>query len=534
MKTTNGSIDPRTQKKIEETKIERTKLYGSLLLFTKVFYKLRTGRDFKISKPTSREAHFISVCRQLTRVVRGELDLLVINIPPRYGKTELLIHFVAWCLAKFPDCNFLYTSYSHNLAAKQSATIRDILLLREFHDLFFVDLKHSSKAKFDFETTEQGSVYAAGFGGTITGRGAGIKGVDPKKRFGGAIIIDDAHKPDEATSDTIREGVIDWYYNTLLSRRNNGNKTPIIFIGQVVHEQDLANHLRVECEKDKSNRKYVLSLPALDIVGNALYPEMHTKEELLKMQLENPYVFAAQMQQKAQPAGGGLFKKDWFPILRHTPDILATFITCDTAETEKEYNDATVFSLWGIYKLKYGEFETDIYGLYWLDCVEIRVEPKDLYNEFMQFFYTCMRYKIKPSVTAIEKKSTGTTLGSQLQDLPGVEVLKIERSKSSGSKTDRFISMQSYVAKKQITLPQGAKHTQMCIDHCAKITANNTHRHDDIADTLYDAVNLALINKTIINLHVNDKSEGQNKIMQAMISKNNRLTRLKGDRAWEK
>lgn len=529
---TNGNINPTIQKKIEDTKEERAKLHGSQLLFTRVFFKLRTGRDFQLSKPISRESHFISMNRELTRVKRGELDLLVIAVAPRYSKTESLIHFVASGLAEFPDANFLYTSYSHNLAAKQSSIVRDIVMLREFHDLFFVNLKQSTKAKFDFETTEGGSVYAAGFGGTITGRGAGIKGIDPAKHFGGAIIIDDAHKPDEATSDTIREGVIDWYHNTLLSRRNNGNKTPIIFIGQIVHESDLANHLIEECEKDNTGRKKVLLLPALDEAGNALYPEMHTKEDLLKMQEENPYVFAAQYQQRAQPAGGGLFKKVWFPILEHTPKILATFITCDTAETEKEYNDASAFSFWGIYKIKHAEFDTDIYGLVWLDCMELRVEPKDLHNEFMQFYYSCMRYKVKPSLAAIEKKSTGTTLSSMVEDLPGIQILRVERNRSSGSKTDRFISMQRYIARKQVCFLEGQKHNQMCIDHCAKITANNTHRHDDICDTLYDAVNLALIDKTIINLHVNENKEDQNKILQTLVMKNSKLNNLRRERTW--
>jgi len=520
-----------TKRIIEETKVERAKLYGSLLLFTKVFYKLRTGRDFKISRPIGRESHFISVCKELTNVMRGELDILVINIPPRYGKTELLIHFVAWCLAKCPDCNFLYTSYSHNLAAKQSATIRDILMLREFHDLFFVNLKHSSKAKFDFETTEQGSVYAAGFGGTITGRGAGIKGIEPDKRFGGAIIIDDAHKPDEASSDTIREGVIDWYHNTLLSRRNNGNKTPIIFIGQIVHEEDLANHIINTC---KNERQKVISLPALDAVNNALYPEMHDKEELFKMQQENPYIFAAQYQQRAQPAGGGLFKKAWFPILENEPKIITTFITCDTAETEKEYNDATVFSFWGIYKLKHGDLNIDMYAVHWIDCIELRVEPKDLRNEFIQFYYSCMRYKIKPALIAIEDESTGTTLASSLEDIQGLQILKIKRTKASGSKTDRFISMQQYIAKKQVTLPYGAKHTKMCIDHCAKITANNTHRHDDICDTLYDAVKLALIDKTFVNMYIDETKSKKNEIINSFVMANNKRKQLRRTERWQK
>ena len=520
------------KKSIESTRVERAKLYGSLLFFTRVFYQLRTGREFQLSYPTCRESHFISVARELTRVKRGELDLLVIKEPPRYGKTEQVIHFVAESLAEYPDANFLYTSYSKSLASKQSSTIRDIIMLQEFKDLFFVHLKQSSKSKFDFDTTEGGSVYAAGFQGTITGRGAGIKGIDPSKRFGGAIIIDDAHKPDEATSDTIREGVIEWYYNTLLSRRNNGIKTPIIFIGQVVHEDDLANHLTRECEEDTTGRKKVLSLPALDDAGNALHPELHTKEELIKMREASPYIFAAQMQQKAQPAGGGLFKKVWFPILNHEPEITLTFITCDTAETEKEYNDATVFSFWGLYKIKQGEFETGLWGLHWLDCLEVWVEPKDLENEFMSFYQKCMRYEVKPSVAAIEKKSTGTTLSSCLEDIQGLQILKVERSSKSCPKMDRFIRIQSYPATKRITFTYGADHVKKCIDHCAKITANNTHSRDDICDTLHDAIKLALIDKTIIGMRVSNQNESQNKILGELSQLNKARQSLRRESVW--
>lgn len=307
-----GSVDYNLKKQIKGCADERSQLYGSLLLFTQVFYKLRTGKEFQLSYPQCRESHFISICRELTRVMRGEVDLLVINIAPRYGKTELLIHFVAWCMAKYPDCNFLYTSYTHNLASTQSATIRDILMLPEYRQLFFVDIKQSSKAKFDFKTTENGGVYAAGLDGTILGRGAGIKGIN---RFGGAIIIDDAHKEAEVHSDVTRQSVIDRYEGTLLSRRNDGFRTPIIFIGQCLHEADLAAHLRAEIEDDTTGRKKLLSLSSLDAANNALYPEIHTKEELLEMQEKNPYVFAAQHQQNPQPSGGGLFKEDDFKLL---------------------------------------------------------------------------------------------------------------------------------------------------------------------------------------------------------------------------
>src|SRR5258708_14292300 len=196
----------------------KAELLGSLLLFTRVFYKIRTGRDFELSKPEGRESHFITIARNLTQVFYGEILKNIIKIPPRYGKTELLIHFVAWCLAHYPDCNFIYTSYAHSLAKKQTQTVREIISLPAYRKLFGVTISESSSDLDNFETDQGGSVYAVGAGGTITGRGAGIKGV---KRFGGAFLIDDIHKPDEAQSDTIREGINEWFYNTAQSRINS-------------------------------------------------------------------------------------------------------------------------------------------------------------------------------------------------------------------------------------------------------------------------------------------------------------------------
>lgn len=139
-------------------------MWGSLLLFTQVFYQLRTGREFSVSQPTCREPHVITLCRALTRTLQGGMPLLLINIPPRYGKTELLIHFVAWCLSRYPDSQFLYVSYSHSLAKKQTQTIRQIMTLPQYKKLFDVHLSGTSSAKDNFETTQGGCVFAAGSG----------------------------------------------------------------------------------------------------------------------------------------------------------------------------------------------------------------------------------------------------------------------------------------------------------------------------------------------------------------------------------
>lgn len=359
--------------------------------------------------------------------------------------------------------------------------------MRYYQGLFGVSIPRESSAKDNFQTNYGGTVYAAGAAGTITGRGAGI--YDPKW-FGGSIVIDDIHKPHEATSETIRTHSVDWYFNTLQSRVNS-RKTPIIFIGQRVHEDDLCAHLLKGEDGEQWDR---IILPALDRNNHALHPKMHDTDELLNLQAHRPYEFAAQYQQDPQPASGGIFKTEWFVLKDEEPDnIQMTFITCDTAETEKTYNDATVFSFWGLYRISDVGQETDVYGLHWIDCVELRVEPKDLETEFLRFYQDCLHYALKPSFAAIEKKSTGTTLISILKERQGLRVHEIERTRQSGDKTSRFLASQPYVARRCISLPRHGKHTKLCLEHCRKITANNTHRFDDIADTLADAIQLGLI-----------------------------------------
>ncbi|MGS5708450.1 terminase, partial [Acinetobacter baumannii] len=108
-----------------------------------------------------------------------------------------------------------HISYSAMLAANNAFQIRTLVQEEAYRKVFpELTLRDDSKAK-DFWRTSQGGVcYATGTGGTITGFGAGKL----RKGFGGCIIIDDPHKAHEASLKTIREGVIDWFQNTLESR----------------------------------------------------------------------------------------------------------------------------------------------------------------------------------------------------------------------------------------------------------------------------------------------------------------------------
>lgn len=484
-----------------EKELMVAELQGSLLEFCKVFYPLLTGRDFIISVPIGREPHAVTISRALTRAARLQIPThrLIINVPPGHGKSTFLCMWVAWTLSKYPDSRYLYISYSKSLAAKHTETIKRIIGLRHYKYLFDVSIRWDSKAKEFFQTTHGGSIAAFGSAGAIVGQDGGLPGLD---RFSGAVIMDDSHKIDEAHSTTIREGVIENYRETI-QQRARGVNVPYIYIGQRVHEADLAAYL-IDGKDGYDWEKVILQ--SIDIHGHALYPEAFPIESLLIKQDKDPYVFASQFQQNPIPAGGGLFKPDWFVTLDEEPHMLITFITCDTAETDKSWNDATVFSFWGIYEIvNFGKKSGEI-GVHWLDTVELRVEPKDLKDSFVDFYTECTRHRMPPLMAAIEKKSTGVTLVSILKELRGVTIREIERTRASGSKTQRFLEIQPYVASKLISFTAGAKHKDKCIKHMISITANDSHRHDDIADTFADAIRLALIDKTVYSIDKKDNT----------------------------
>jgi phage terminase large subunit-like protein len=495
-----------------EKEQESSKLRGSLMEFTRYFFEYITGRKFIISKPLGRESHHIICCRALSSVMRLEILREIINLPPGSGKSTLVSMWAAWGLASYPDSNYLYISYSHELATKHTAFIRAIVSSKMYKYLFDVEIDSDSRAKDSFKTTVGGSIKAFGSQGAITGQDGGLPGLE---RFSGAIIIDDAHKPDEAHSDTVRQGVINNYDQTI-RQRCRGINVPIIYIGQRVHEADLTEFFTSGKDVDLW---HTTILKGLDDLGNALYPEMMPKDKLLILQEKSPYVFASQYQQDPLPTGGGLFKSDWFIVLDEEPKCHVTFICADTAETDKSWNDATVFSFFGLYDIETMGRKTGEFGLHWIDCVEIRIEPKDLKDSFMDFYTNCVRYSKPPLLAAIEKKSTGVTLVSVLQELRGMQIRQIERNVTPGSrfaitKTQRFLEMQPFIASKRISFTYNAKHVESCIKHMSKITANNTHRHDDIADTLSDAIRIALIEKTI---YANDnKAEERSMIIQNM------------------
>lgn len=496
-----------------EKEMESSRLRGSLQEFTKFFTKYITNRDYIESKPIGRESHQIIICRELSSLARLEYpnENLLINVEPGSGKSLQICMWIAWCYTLNPKCNFIYISHGQTLAAEQTAFIKQIMSSSMYRYLFDIEIAKDTKAKDHFATTDGGHVAAFGSSGAITGRNAGLPG---QSIFSGAVVIDDAHKPDESFSDTMREAVIRNYENTI-RQRPRGDNVPILFIGQRVHEADLAAFL-IDGKDIKPWRKIILK--ALDEAGNALYPIVHSREYLLELKEKSPYVFASQFQQEPTPAGGSLFNPEWFLELGKEPEMILTFITADTAETDKNYNDATAMSFWGLYEIETFGKKTGQLALHWLDCLEDWIEAKDLEERFIDFWRESSRYKIPPLIAAIEKKSTGVTLIGALKNIQGLKIKEIMRTAASGSKTARFIEIQPYIASKRVTFTRGARHVFNCKMHMSKITANDAHKRDDIADTVADAVRIALIDKSLHNIQAteNPANDVMNTLAQQM------------------
>ncbi len=295
-------IEPRELVALEEASRE------SLMAFVALMFWRRRGYAWSLAR------HHLKICEALERVFRGEVRRLVINCPPRYSKTELaVVNFIAWALGRVPDAEFIHASYSATLAASNSAAVR-ALVQHEGYRSIFPSIALQDEARSHWTTTAGGVMYAAGAGGTITGFGAG-KGRDG---FGGAIIIDDPHKPDEARSEVIRKGVIDWFQNTLESRKNDPARTPIILIMQRLHESDLAGWLLVGGNGEPWEH---VCLEAIQPDGTALWPEKHDLKELRRMEQASPYVFAGQYQQRPAPAEGGLFRPDRIQVIEALPAL---------------------------------------------------------------------------------------------------------------------------------------------------------------------------------------------------------------------
>ncbi len=281
--------------------------------------------------------HHKVIADALERVERGELKRLMIFLPPRHSKSEMVsINFPTWVLGRDKDKSIMEASYSADLAAEFGRQARNIVDSREYRNIFDTTLAEDSQSKSTWSTNGRGRYNALGVGGAATGKGADI------------LIIDDPIKNrKDADSFLIRENIYKWYQSTARTRLSPTGA--VILVVTRWHDDDLAGRLLLE----ESGKDWeVISLPAIAEEdeeyrnkGEALWSDQFGIENLLKTRSEvGTYEWSSLYQQNPLNAESQEFKRPMYKYISAQEvreKRTNCFITIDPAVKEKDSADYT-------------------------------------------------------------------------------------------------------------------------------------------------------------------------------------------------
>lgn len=415
-----------------------------------------------------RKAMHKAICDTLEAAFLGILKgkrFIVINVPPRTGKTKICEAWITWGLTYAPESQWIVTSYSANLATESARYIREALASDWYVSVFGPRL--GSLAQADrFNTLAKGNVFSDGTDGTLTGRGAGLK----REAAGGAIVIDDPAKPGEALSTVERDKLCFWFENTILSRRNSPD-TPIVLCAQRLAPDDLCGYVLEHYPDEVVHLKF----PAL-VNGESIIPETKGTEDLLATQRVNPFAFAAQYQQEPIVLGGNLIKVEWFPRYAVTELDSMVFdykiIAADTALKTKTSNDRSVFGCFGV--LDHGK------TVVLMDAFHGKLEGQGVAAAACSFYQKHNNESGPVRAFYIEDASSGAMI---LQDMKraGLPVKPVQRMKD---KVTRVQDVLALWATGRVLLPRDGDVAWLSpmLNELAAFRGDGKSRHDDFVD----------------------------------------------------
>ena len=251
---------------------------------------------------------------ELKAISDGSNDRLMVFMPPGSAKSTYgSLLFVPWYMAQHPDHMVIAASHTHELAARWGRKCRN--LVSEHSYGLGISLADGDSAADRWSLSTGGEYFAAGVGGSVTGRRADL------------VVIDDpVRSREDADSETIRDKTDDWFRSDLLTRLKPGGR--IVVIQTRWHEDDLSGRL-LEAMKKGGDKWRVINLPALagpdDPLGRkpgeALWPEWEDEAALKrKRAMLLPREWSALYQQNPVPDDGDYFKADWIKRYSLPPD----------------------------------------------------------------------------------------------------------------------------------------------------------------------------------------------------------------------
>ena len=285
-------------------------------------------------------AWLVYVLREVQEAVTKGGARIIINAPPRHGKSEAISHWLpTWFLDWWPERHVILTSYSDTLASKWGLAVRD-----EFvnNPLTWARLRSDKALINDWMTTDGGGMRSVGAGGSVTGHG------------GHLLLVDDPHKNwEEAISPTHQQKLINWFNSTFYTRAEPG--ASIIVIQTRWAERDLTGYLMDEHEDDWKK----ICLPAFAEekdplrrkLGEALCPERFPVEDLHRIKKApgtgGSHMFAGLYQQRPAPLEVIMVKRDWFRRWTELPEDMDEWIQCWDLTFKKTGSSYVVGQVWG-------------------------------------------------------------------------------------------------------------------------------------------------------------------------------------------
>ncbi|MCP9925716.1 terminase [Synechococcus lacustris C3-12m-Tous] len=316
----------------------------------------------------------------LQQIADGDLNRLIVTIPPRTGKSLLVSKlFPAYWVSRYTNRFCAIASYSAELAYAHSREAR------HYYRSVGYPLSKDSTAVGNWLTPDRGGCIAAGVRGPFTGKGYALG------------IIDDPYKgPEDANSASQRQKLIEWFQSVWLTRAEpaatpgvspkgaapgvtstNRSSPSGVSAAQVVvltrwHQDDLIGWLMQEEAGSAPQAWHVLNLPAIAEPlakqllfptscsletdwrqpGEALCPERFPLAELNQIRIRaGTYWWNALYQQRPSPADGQLFQRQWIKYTGPRPTgskYVPLVLSCDLSFKGGHQNDYCAFVLLGL------------------------------------------------------------------------------------------------------------------------------------------------------------------------------------------
>ena len=276
-------------------------------------------------RPYIHGRHIDAICEHLTAVSDGQIQNLIINMPPRYMKSlAVSVFWPCWVWSYCPEMRWLFASYAMAISTRDSVKCRDIMRSSWYRERWSDawEFKGDQNAKTRYENTATGLRMASAVDSIGTGEGGDIVVIDDPNK------IKDTEEKSRPRVDTgaRRAAVIDWFDGEMTSRINDPDYGGFVIVQQRAHERDLTGHLLA-----KDPEKWVhLKLPALyegegrgppnghgwtdwrTEPEEVLWPERFSRAAVDALAASMDEIRAAgQLQQRPTPREGGIVKLVW-------------------------------------------------------------------------------------------------------------------------------------------------------------------------------------------------------------------------------